>query len=67
MSTSNDKPGRTVTIDTSDPNRGRFDPTRFRKPNPNDTEPRPVITPEDAAATRAGLDDLRRRLTKRTA
>lgn len=61
------EPGQTVAIDASDPNRGRFDPTRLRQPNQNDTEPRPVITPEDAAATRAELDDLRRRPTKQTA
>jgi hypothetical protein len=31
---------------------GRVDRTRLGKPNPNDTEPRPVITAEDWEATR---------------
>jgi hypothetical protein len=56
-----------VTVDASDPNRGRFDPTRFGKFNPNDTEERPVITREDIEATRAELAELRRRMTRRTA
>ena len=58
---------RTVTVDQSDPNRGRFDPSRVGKLNPADTEPRPPISPEDIEATRAELAELRRRMTRRTA
>ena len=58
---------RTVTVDQSDPNRGRFDPSRVGKPNPADTEPRPPIPPEDIKATRAELAELRRRMARRTA
>lgn len=53
---------RIVVVDQSDPNRGRIDRSRFGKPNPNDTEPRPVITPEDFEATRAELSELWRRM-----
>ena len=55
---------RTVTVDQSDPNRGRFDPSRMGKPNPADTEPRPPISAEDIEATRAELAELRRRMTR---
>ena len=58
---------RTVVVDQSDPNRGRYDPSRVGKPNPADTEPRPPISPEDIEATRAELAELRRRMTRRTA
>jgi len=58
---------RTVRVDLSDPNRGRYDPARVGKPNPNDTEPRPVISDEDFEATRAELDELRRRMTRKSA
>ena len=57
---------RTVIVDQSDPNRGRYDPSRVGKPNPKDTEERLVITPEDIEATRAELAELRRRMTRRT-
>lgn len=55
---------RTVTVDQSDPNRGRYDPARVGKPNLADTEPRPVTSPEVAEATRAELAELRRRMTR---
>ena len=58
---------RTVVVDQSDPNRGRCDPSRVGKPNPADAEPYPTTSPEDAAATRAELAELRRRTTRRTA
>ena len=58
---------RTVTVDQSDPNRGRYDPSRIGKPNPADTEPYPATSPEVAAATRAELAELRRRMTRKTA
>jgi hypothetical protein len=55
MSNSRDNE-RILTVDASDPNRGRFDPARFRRPNPDDKEPRPVITPRERGsdARRAG-------------
>ena len=58
---------RTVTVDQSDPNRGRYDPSRVGKPNPADTEPRPPISAEDIEATRAELAELRRRMTRKSA
>lgn len=58
---------RTVIVDQSDPNRGRYDPDRVGKPNPADTEPHPVASAEDIEATRAELAELRRRMTRRTA
>lgn len=58
---------RTVRADLSDPNRGRFDPARIGRPNPNDTEPRPVVSDEDFEATRAELDELRRRMLRQSA
>ena len=58
---------RIVIVDQSDPNRGRIDRSRFGKPNPADTEPYPTTSPEDAAATRAELAELRRRMTRKTA
>ena len=67
MTNSSDKPERIVVVDQSDPNRGQFDPTRFGKFNPDDTEPHPEISPEDIAATRAELAELRRRMTRRSA
>ena len=67
MTTSRDEPERTVVLDASDPSPGRFDPARFRRPNPADTEPRPAVTPEDIEATRAELDELRRRMTRKSA
>lgn len=57
---------RTVVVDQSDPNRGRYDPSRVGKPNPADTEPRPPISAEDIEATRAELAELRRRMTRKT-
>jgi len=67
MTTSPDKPKRTVVLDASDPSPGRFDPTRFRHPVPNAEDPYPEITEEDRAATRAELDELRRRMTRKSA
>jgi len=58
---------RTVTVDQSDPNRGRYDPSRVGKPNLADTEPYPATSPEVAEATRAELAELRRRMTRKTA
>jgi len=58
---------RIVIVDQSDPNRGRYDPSRVGKPNPADTEPRPPVSAEDIEATRAELAELRRRMTRRTA
>ena len=58
---------RTVTVDQSDPNRGRYDPNRVGKPNPADTEPYPATSPEVAEATHAELAELRRRMTRKTA
>jgi hypothetical protein len=39
---------------------GRIDPSRLGKHNPNDTEPRPVITAEDREATRQLLKQAKR-------
>ena len=58
---------RTVTVDQSNPNRGRYDPNRVGKPNPADTEPYPATSPEVAEATHAELAELRRRMTRKTA
>lgn len=52
-----DRPGAPA----AHPRPGRFDPARFGRPNPDDREPRPEVSPEDAAATRAELDELKRR------
>lgn len=52
--------------DQADPDRGRIDRARFGKPNPADTEAYPVTDPADIAATRAELDELRRRMTRKT-
>ena len=51
----------TVTVDQSDPGRGRYDPSRAGRPNQADTEPRPPIPARDIEATRAELAELRRR------
>ena len=56
---------RTVTVDPSDPNRGRFDPDHVGKHNPVDTEPYPTTSPAVVEATRAELAELRRRMTRR--
>lgn len=64
MTNSSDKPERIVVVDQSDPNRGQFDRSRVGKFNPDDTELRPEISPEDIAATKA---ELRRRMTRRSA
>lgn len=61
------EPERTVVVDQSDPNRGRYDPSRVGKPNPADTEPRPPVSAEDIEATRAELAELRRRMTRKSA
>ncbi len=58
---------RIVTVDQSDPDRGRVDRARMGRRNPADTEPRPEVPPEDIEATRAELAELRRRMTRRTA
>jgi hypothetical protein len=49
-------------IDTLPP--GRIDPDRLGKPNPNDTEARPVITAEDIEATRRYSAGRRQRAKK---
>ena len=67
MTISRDEPEGLVTIKAGDPNPGRIDRSRFGRPNPADTEPRPPIPPEDIEATRAELAELRRRMTRRTA
>ena len=58
-----------VVIDPSNPNRdrGRFDPERVGRYNPNDREPRPQVTPEDVEATRAELEELKRRTRRKSA
>lgn len=58
---------RIVVVDQSNPNRGRIDRSRFGKPNPADMEPYPVTSLEDREATLAGLAELRRRMTCKTA
>jgi hypothetical protein len=69
MNASPDTPGaRLVTILASDPDPGRVDRARMgRGRNPADTEPRPEVPPEDIEATRAELDELRRRMTRKSA
>lgn len=49
------------------PKQGRFDPVRLRRPNPDDTELRPEVAPEDLEATRAELEDLKRRTRRKSA
>lgn len=56
-----------VVVDQSDPNRGRFDPSRVGRPHPDDDELRPQLTPEDIAATRAELKELNRRTRRKSA
>lgn len=56
-----------MTVDQSDPNRGRYDPSHVGEPNPADTEPYPATSPEVAEVTHAELAELRRRMTRRTA
>lgn len=58
---------RIVTVDPSAPAPGRFDPARAGRPDPRDREPRPEVTPEDVAATRAELEELKRRTRRRSA
>ena len=58
---------RIVAVDQSDPNRGRIDRSRFGKPNPADSEPYPVTSPENIEATRAELAELRRRMRRKSA
>ena len=67
MTTSPDDPERLVVLDAADPSPGRFDPARFRRPVPDPGDPYPEITEEDRAATRAELDELRRRMTRKSA
>jgi hypothetical protein len=57
----------TVAADLSDPERGRLDPARVGRPDPHDREPRPEVAPEDVAATRAELEELKRRTRRRSA
>lgn len=67
MNDSPDTPSaRLVTILASDPNPGRVDRARMGRRNPADTEPRPEVPPEDIEATRAELDELRRRMTRKS-
>lgn len=65
MTSRADRP--TVAADPSDPTRGRFDPARAGRPNPHDREPRPEVAPEDMEATRAELNELKRRTRRRSA
>lgn len=58
---------RTVVADLDNPDRGRFDPKRVGQPNPHDREPRPEEAPEDIEATRAELEELKRRARCKTA
>ena len=58
---------RTVTVDQSDPNRGRYDPSRVGKPNPADTEPYLATSSEVAQVTRAELAELHQRMTRKIA
>ena len=58
---------RTEQADLSDSDRGHFDPARVGKPNPADTEPRPVLGAKDIEATRAELRNLRRRPSRKRA
>ena len=67
MTTSPDKPEQTVVVDQSDPNRGRLNPERFNNPIHDPNDPYPETSPEDIAATRAELAELRRRMTRHTA
>ena len=52
-----------VQCDLSSPDRGRINKDRIGRPNPKDTEERPVISLEDFEATRLELRELRRRMT----
>lgn len=56
-----------VAADLEDPARGRFDPARAGRPSPEDREPRPRVSPEDVAATRSELAELKRRTRRRSA
>lgn len=59
--------GHAIAADLSEPYRGRFDAARVGRPNPNDKEPRPEVTLEDTEATRAELEELKRRARLATA
>ena len=67
MTPSRDNADIMIVLDASDPEPGRFDPARFRRPNPADTEPPPVISAEDFEATRSELNELRRRMSRKRA
>ena len=54
-----------VTVDLTDPNRGRIDRSRLGRANPDDTEPRPVVTPEDIAATLIEIAQWKRRMARK--
>lgn len=58
---------RLVTILASDPDPGRVDRARMSRRNPGDAKPRPEVPPEDIEATRTGLAELRRRMTRKSA
>ena len=62
MTDSRDEPKRMMTIFASDPHPGRVDRARMGRRNPADTEPYPATSLGDAAATRAELAELRRRM-----
>ena len=57
----------TVWFDTNNLPPGRVDRARLGKHNPNDTEPRPVITAEDWEATRQLMKQAKRRGSKANA
>lgn len=50
-----------------DAGRGRIDPERLRRRHPDDHEARPEVSGADAAATKAELDELKRRTRRRSA
>lgn len=58
---------RAVAVDPSASAPGRFDPARPSRPDPRDREPRPEVTREDVGATRAELEELKRRTRRRSA
>ena len=55
-----------VGVDLGDPNRGRVNPERLHKARPHDTESRPVVTPEDIAATRIEIVKWKRRMARKS-
>jgi hypothetical protein len=54
-----------VGVDLNDPDRGRVNPERLHRPRPKDTEPRPVVTPDDIAATRIEIAKWKQRTARK--